>query len=329
MPPPTAGPAELRLSMVLRERRVRAGEPLFVTVSIVNTTDSVCTAALGNWAHEGPAGFVLVGQTGDTWGYRPHVGLVSSWGMLGPGLFGIKPHDSVYRRYVIWPQAFFRDRDKPTLDGGQYQFVGKIWQQWVREDGTPSHVPFMPAETIPVTIVPDSGRPAWLGPYRGLLDRWFDVRDGNWDRKAAAGETLLTVLHALPAGADSALLTLGHLLPDITDFVSHRPEAIIISESILARHPLGLLAEDLRGALPSLHDVRAESQTGDSLVSVFVSMYPRNTAALSYEEGRWLWYERIPTPPVMARFRRPFLGLPGPWGPWHEHKPIRLHPATK
>jgi hypothetical protein len=160
-----------------------------------------------------------------------------------------------------------------------------------------------------------------------LLDRWFDLRD--WDGKKAAGETLLTLMQALPAGADSALLTLGYLLPDMPDFMSHRAEVIAVSESILTRYPTGLLAEELHAALPAFHGARADSLTGDSLVRAFVSMYPRNAAALTYEEGRWLWYERLPTPPVMARFRRPFLGLPGPWGRWHVHKPIRFRPATK
>ncbi|MBM3331145.1 hypothetical protein FJY68_04735 [candidate division WOR-3 bacterium] len=97
--PPTAGPAELRMSIVSREQHARAGEPFFVTVSVVNTTDSVCTAAVGNWEYEGPATFVLIGQAGDTWDYRPNI-IAGLRVLLGPSFFGIEPHDSLYRHYV-------------------------------------------------------------------------------------------------------------------------------------------------------------------------------------------------------------------------------------
>jgi hypothetical protein len=321
--PPTAVPGELRMSMSVSELRVRAGEPFVVTVSMLNAVDTVSV-----WGPTAPAGFHLIGSAGDTWDWRPYDYLVDCWSAGGPPpLYGVRPHDSVYWQYVLWPQRFFRRRDTSltTLRAGSYQLVGRVHSYWVLKDGTPERMPFMPSESIPVAIASDSS-PAWLERYRGLLDRWFN--GGDWDKKRAAGETLMTVMQT-QVDADSFLLTLGCQLSDIAEFGGHWTEALTICESILARRPPGILTEDLWGELPRLYQMTQQRQIADSLVRVFVSRYPQNAAALSYDEGRWLWYERAPVPPTWHRHRRLFLGLPAGWSAWREEKPARLHSASK
>jgi hypothetical protein len=323
--PPTAGPADLRLSMSMLRQELAAGEPFFVTLAMHNMTDSVCT-----WGPVGPAGFHLVGAAGDTWDYRPYDALVDCWAVGGPPpFFAVQPHDSVYWHSVLWPQRFFRRRDTSVLDAGSYRLFGRVHQLWVVKDRKWARLPFMPSESIPVAIMSDSS-PAWLETYRGLLDRWFDGRrtGGDWDKKKAAGETLLTIMQNLPGDEDSPILTLGYQLADMARFGGHWAEALTTCESILARHPSGMLAEDLGAELPQFYHMTQRRQTADSLVRVFVSRYPQNAAALSYDEGRWLWFGRAPVPLTWYRHRRLFWGLPGPWSAWREEKPFRLPPGS-
>jgi hypothetical protein len=241
-----------------------------------------------------------------------------------PPFFRVQAHDSVYWHDVLWPQRFFCRRDTAVLSAGSYAFIGTVHQLFVLKDGTFTRMPFMPSETIPVTIGPHSGS-EWLGSYRSLLDRWFDGRrtGGDWDKKKAAGEALLTIMKSLPVDVDPSVLTLGYQLADIADFDGHWAEALATCESILARQPSGMLAEDLSAELPKLYQMTQRRQITDSLVRAFVSEYPQNAAALSYDEGRWLWYDRAPVPPTWYRHRCLFLGLPGPWSRWREEKPFR------
>jgi len=320
--PSTAGPVDLRLSMSLPKEQVGAGEPFFVTLAMHNTADSACT-----WGPVAPAAFQLVGVAGDTWDYKPRDYAVDCWSVGGPPpFFGVRTCDSVYWHSVLWPQRFFRRRDTSVLGAGSYRLIGRVDQLWVGKDRKWARMPFTPSESIPVTIASNSS-PTWLEPYRGLLDRWFDGRrtGGDWDRKKAAGETLLTIMKTLPAEVDSSVLTLGYQLADIARFAGHWDEVLAICESILSRHPPGMLTEDLGAELPDFYQMTRRRQIADSLVRVFVSRYPQNAAALSHDEGRWLWYDRTPVPPTWHRYRRPFLGLPGPWSKWREEKPFRPH----
>ncbi|HTW91437.1 MAG TPA: hypothetical protein VMH22_06970 [bacterium] len=306
--------------MSIQKQLVRAGEPFLVTVAMHNTTDTVCI-----WGYVALSGFQLVGLRGDTWDYRPYDWVEGRWGVGGPPpFFGVRPHDSVYEHCALWPRRFFHrsDTTMSMLCAGSYRLIGGAWQFWVLKDSTWARMPFMPSESIPVSIVSDSG-PGYLGAYQGLLDRWFyrSRTRADWKQKKAAGETLLTAMQSLPVDADSALLTVGYQLADLAEYGGHWTEAPAICESIIARHPPGTLAEDLGGYLPRMYELNQMRQTADSLVRVFVLRYPRNVAALSYEEGRWLWYERLPLPPVWVRWRSPFLGLPGPWSPWCEEAP--------
>jgi len=312
--------------MSLLKEQVGAGEPFVVTLAMHNTTDSVCT-----WGPVVPAGFHLVGSAGDTWDYQPYDALVDCWAVGGPPpFFGVQPHDSVYWHRVLWPQRFFRRRDTTGLGAGPYRLIGRVHQLWVVKDRKWARMPFMPSESIPVAIMSDLGQ-ARLGTYRGLLDKWFDGRrtGGDWDKKKAAGETLLTIMETLRVEVDSSVLTLGYQLADIARFGGHWEEVLAICESILARHPPGMLTEDLGAELPGFYQMTRRRQTADSLVRVFVSRYPQNAAALSYDEGRWLWYDRTPVPPTWYRHRRPILGLPGPWGPWRVEKPFRFRPESR
>jgi len=311
--------------MSLPKQQVSAGEPFFVTLSMLNTTDSVC-----NWGPVALSGFQLIGLDGDTYDYRPYDWVIDSWSVGGPPpFFGVQPHDSVYWHYVLWPQRFLRRRDTSGLGSGLYRFVGNVHQNLVLKDRRWSRMPFMPSDTIPVTLVSDSSL-EWLGPYRGLLERWFDGTrtGGDWDKKKAAGETLLTIMETLPVDVDSSVLTLSYQLADLAEFDNHWAEALTICESILARHPSAMLAEDLGAELPKLYQMTQRRQTADSLVRVFVSKYPRNAAALSYDEGRWLWYERTHVPPTWYRHRSRILGLPCPWSAWREEKPFRSHAVS-
>jgi hypothetical protein len=182
-----------------------------------------------------------------------------------------------------------------------------VHQPLVVKDRKWARLPFMPSESIPVAVMSDSS-PAWLGTCRGLLDGWFDGRrtGGDWEKKKAAGETLLTVMQNLPVDEDSPMATLGYQLADVARFVGHCAEVLTTCESILARHPSGMLAEDLSAELPQFYHMTQRRQTADSLVRVFVSRYPQNAAALSYDEGRGLWYGRTPVPPTWYRHRRLF-----------------------
>lgn len=326
--PATAGPGQLALSLSVPKRQIRAGQPFVVTVALVNQTDTVCIAPLGGWAYDGPAGLKLVGPRGDTWVHRRKGGVLAM-GWLGPGLFGIGPRDSVYRRYTLWPQTFFHGRDSSRLPVGSYELLSQVGQRWILDRTTRQDTWFTLTDTIWVIVVHDSDFAVRFEPYRGLLDRWFDPDPYRRNLEKAARETLLSLSSKLVPDRDSSLGYVGGLLMDIAVYQGPTNEGMIVAQRMREAYPSGHFHENASEMLPRLSWTHDDTATSDSLLQQLLMRYPKNAAALSYMEGRRLWYTRYPVPPMQMRRRCSFLGIPGAWGPWTYWRWHRLPSAER
>ncbi len=308
--PATSGPSELRLSLCPSTREVKVDEPILVTVSLTNTADTLGVAHLQEI--DGRMQLDLVNSNSDTWRYRIHDWINSM--VLDPeAYYGIEPGDSVYWRYLMWPQRFYR-KGSTAPGAGLYHLTGHLTLTLYGRDDHMRSTWFTLNDTAEIALAADSALADRLQPCHALPDPWFHLPGYS------AADTILAHAAELRRATDTAFPYLDYLLAEIAR-AGHEDEALDLAIQFMARYPNQPLAEELRSVLPYMYSACGQEQKEDSLATDFVNMYPRNAAALHLEQGRRLWRDRSAVPPTQIRVRRRFLGIPGPWGPWRDFHP--------
>jgi hypothetical protein len=269
--PATAGPGDLKLTLSPSLVSVRTREPLLVSLTLHNITDSVQTIHLQYPVYLPE--LHLVSSDGDTWDYG-HLRYMWSMAMDPDAFYRIAPHDSIYWHYLLWPQRFFSRRGREDWPGaGRYSLSCRFFtSRYSRCEESPE--PWYLCDTAEVHINDDPDLLARLEPYNALLDSWFR-RDwpGN-----DPDESLLARSGEISENFDSSFVYLEYLLPDIClELQKHRQQALGLAQRFIAKYPNHLLSEEMRGTLALL-------STSD-----FLSAYPRNAAALRHAEGRQTW----------------------------------------
>jgi hypothetical protein len=312
--PATSGPSDLRLRLHPLAVQVKVGEPILVTASLVNVGDTLAVVHLQDI--DGGMRLELVNSSSDTWFYR-----IRDWEgsiFLDPEAFyGIEPGDSLYWRYLLWPQRFYRHNgNMPGV--GPYQLTGRFTLILYGRDNHDRATHFTLCDTAGIALTADTALTNRLRPCSPFLDMWFH----NFGFYVAADSALAHCME-LQRATDSAFPYLDYLLTEIAR-AGHDKEALDLAIRFLARYPNHPLAEELRSVLPYMYGACGEEEKEDSLAADFVATYPRNAAALRLEPGRSQWRERCAIPSTQRRVRKLFMGIPGPWGPWHDwHSPPR------
>jgi hypothetical protein len=310
--PATSGPSDLRLRVHPLTTQVKVGEPILVTVSLVNAGDTLAVVHLQDI--DGRMQLDLVDSSSDTWRYRIH-DWANSMVLDQEAYYGIEPGDSVYWRYLMWPQRFYR-QGSTAPGAGLYHLTGRLTLTLYGRHDHLRSTWFTLCDTAEIALAADSALADRLQPCHALRDMWFH-RPGY-----SAADSILAHAAELQRATDTAFPYMDYLLTEIAR-AGHEAEALDLATRFLARYPHHVLAEELRGVLPYMYSACGKEQNEDSLATAFITTYPRNAAALNFTLGRRLWRDRSAVPATRIRVRRRFLGILGPWGPWRDFHATR------